>query len=188
MPVLLDSAAASSSEIVEESAIYVRLHCGSASTIRTRRPFSASRMARLNVEVVLDTPALWLYRGMIFKCFTGQICNCVERFCDSFCVGARMTKIQLALCRKIYRQCQQEHSFGGLDHHSGQCQVLRLVKGVAGPSKSRTLGSANSPSEKEDARRSCRDVVNHSPYAAAGMAGSEGSCKPLRAAAMTVPR
>lgn len=45
----------------------------------------------------------------------------------------------------------------GLDHHSGQGQVLSVEKGVAGPSKSRTLGSANSPREKEDARRSCRD-------------------------------
>ena len=31
-------------------------------------------------------------------------------------------------------------------------------------------------------------VIVHSPYAAAGMAGSGGSGKPLRAAAMTVPR
>lgn len=59
--------------------------------------------------------------------------------------------------REHYCQRGRAYFALGLDHHSGQGQVLSVEKGVAGPSKSRTLGSANSPREKEDARRSCRD-------------------------------
>ncbi len=60
---------------------------------------------------------------------------------------------------RLWKSVQYEEVYlkAGLDHHSGQGQVLSVEKGVAGPSKSRTLGSANSPREKEDARRSCRD-------------------------------
>jgi hypothetical protein len=40
--------------------------CGSKSTSRTRRPYSASAAPRLMVDVVLPTPPFWLHIAMIF--------------------------------------------------------------------------------------------------------------------------
>src|SRR6478735_2168057 len=51
-----------------------RAPCGSKSTARTRRPYSAREAPRLMLVVVLPTPPFWLQRAMIFAgpcCFSG---------------------------------------------------------------------------------------------------------------------
>ncbi len=89
-------------------------------------------------------------RGDLQRCLIVCPGSLAEQWQDE--LYRRNRSLPLSAAEKVFRQ-----SGRGLDHHSGQGQVLSVEKGVAGPSKSRTLGSANSPREKEDARRSCRD-------------------------------